>query len=88
MNASDGTNPISAFLVCSLNIHLMCVLSCLISNLIIISVQRKNFQTLEPHTVEIKIRNQKVITLESILQILLFCFFELFQSCVRQIGQT
>lgn len=88
MNASDGTNPISALLVYSLNIHLMCVLSCLISNLIIISVQRKNFQTLEPHTVEIKIRHQKVIALESILQIFLFCFLELFQSCVRQIRQT
>lgn len=88
MNASDGTNPISAFLVCSLNIHLMCVLSCLISNLIIISVQRKDFQTLEPHSIEIKIRNQKVIALESILQILLFCFLELLQSCVRQVRQT
>lgn len=85
MNASDGTNPISAFLVCSLNIHLMCVLSCLISNLIIISVQRKDFQTLEPHSIEIKICHQKVIALESILQILLFCFLELLQSCVRQI---
>lgn len=85
MNASNGTNPISTLWVCSLNIHLMCILSSLISNLITISVQRKNFQTLEPHIVEIKIRNQKVIALKSILQILLFCFLELFPSCIRQI---